>query len=623
MSENEPVDGEEIETKALDYGKWDGIDIIPSLCMNCGATGETRLMLHKIPHFRELVIASFRCDECGERNNEVTFGGEIQLNGSLHELKVMTPGDLNRQIIKSDSATVRIRELDFEIPANTQKGEINTIEGVLRTAAKNLGLYQAERMAENPMVGQKVAGIILSLSRMADGNELPFHIELDDPAGNSYLENPHAPQPDPQLKVLSYVRSRDQDISLGLNPDQGVYKDDLETNYSALLEKARAPSPTILPDIEAEKVDENQQHLGRGEAVSIPSECPHCGVMGESLTALTDIPHFKEVIIMAFDCKNCGFRTNEVKAGGAVPVKGTEVQLFVTCLDDLKRDVLKSDSAMILVPELELEVTHGSLGGLYTTVEGLLQKVSKSLLGQNPFMLGDAAVLNHSATDEISVSRQRFKMFLDRLDKFSKGQELPFTICLRDPLGNSFISAPLGSSLPPEMDSNLTIVDYTRSFEENEEFGLNDINTKDFEVLPEGQSDEPVLLPDRLSQIYVKQPDHPSMFAKGTCEQDSTTNGFYFGAHHAETRWLAERVVGEETVIGGENAENIQASTFSSADTGIAKRVFFDDSSLDFIPRETFYGARDGFVFRLGSKGLGYYADRDPLSPPRSLVNQN
>lgn len=56
---------------------------------------------------------------------------------------------------------------------------------------------------------------------------------------------------------------------------------------------------------------------------------------------------------------------------------------------------------------------------------------------------------------------------------------------------------------------------------------------------------------------------------------------------------------------------------------GIAKRVFFDDSSLDFIPRETFYGARDGFVFRLGSKGLGYYADRDPLSPPRSLANQN
>lgn len=38
---------------------------------------------------------------------------------------------------------------------------------------------------------------------------------------------------------------------------------------------------------------------------------------------------------------------------------------------------------------------------------------------------------------------------------------------------------------------------------QNEEFGLNDINTKDFEILPEGQSDEPVLLPDRLSQVRI------------------------------------------------------------------------------------------------------------------------
>jgi C4-type Zn-finger protein len=28
---------------------------------------------------------------------------------------------------------------------------------------------------------------------------------------------------------------------------------------------------------------------------------------------------------MAFDCKNCGFRNNEVKGGGAVPTFGTEV----------------------------------------------------------------------------------------------------------------------------------------------------------------------------------------------------------------------------------------------------------------------------------------------------------
>jgi zinc finger protein len=69
---------------------------------------------------------------------------------------------------------------------------------------------------------------------------------------------------------------------------------------------------------------------------------------------VTDIPHFKEVIIMAFDCSFCGFRNSEVKGGGAVPTLGTQVKLVVTGPDDLKRDILKSDSAEVIIPELDL-----------------------------------------------------------------------------------------------------------------------------------------------------------------------------------------------------------------------------------------------------------------------------
>jgi zinc finger protein len=38
------------------------------------------------------------------------------------------------------------------------------------------------------------------------------------------------------------------------------------------------------------------------------------------------------------------------------------VTLHVSCSDDLKRDVLKSDSAMVIIPEVELELQHGTLG---------------------------------------------------------------------------------------------------------------------------------------------------------------------------------------------------------------------------------------------------------------------
>mgnify|MGYP005994486199 CR=1 FL=1 len=83
-------------------------EVMDSMCMQCGGTGVTRYMIHKIPYFRELVISSFDCndEECGEHNNEVTFGGEIQMQGCAFTLEVLEQKDLDRQLIKSDSASV-------------------------------------------------------------------------------------------------------------------------------------------------------------------------------------------------------------------------------------------------------------------------------------------------------------------------------------------------------------------------------------------------------------------------------------------------------------------------------------------------------------------------------------
>ena len=54
------------------------------------------------------------------------------------------------QVVKSDSATVRVPELDFEIPAATQRGSITTVEGLLRDAADALRALQPERTAADP-----------------------------------------------------------------------------------------------------------------------------------------------------------------------------------------------------------------------------------------------------------------------------------------------------------------------------------------------------------------------------------------------------------------------------------------------------------------------------------------
>ena len=42
------------------------------------------------------------------------------------------PDLLSRQIVKSDKATIKIPELEFEIPAARERGCLTTVEGLLR-----------------------------------------------------------------------------------------------------------------------------------------------------------------------------------------------------------------------------------------------------------------------------------------------------------------------------------------------------------------------------------------------------------------------------------------------------------------------------------------------------------
>ena len=80
--------------------------------------------------------------------------------------------------------------------------------------------------------------------------------------------------------------------------------------------------------------------------------------------------------------------------------------------------------------------------------------------------MGDSYSLHHSLDPEVQQRKSIFKDFLEKLENCMEGKNLPFTIIIRDPLGNSFISAPLGTFLPPEMDSNLELLDFERSWEE-------------------------------------------------------------------------------------------------------------------------------------------------------------
>ena len=76
----------------------------------------------KIPHYREVIIMSFRCDWCGYQNNEIQSGSQVQEQGVSYKVKIQTAEDLSRQIVKSDYATFAVPEIDLEIPPSSQKG---------------------------------------------------------------------------------------------------------------------------------------------------------------------------------------------------------------------------------------------------------------------------------------------------------------------------------------------------------------------------------------------------------------------------------------------------------------------------------------------------------------------
>lgn len=83
------------------------------------------MLLTKIPFYKELVLMSFSCDRCGYQNNEIQSGAPVSEKGVKITLIVKSERDLNRQVVKSDYTSIKIVEMDFEIPAKSQKGGKN------------------------------------------------------------------------------------------------------------------------------------------------------------------------------------------------------------------------------------------------------------------------------------------------------------------------------------------------------------------------------------------------------------------------------------------------------------------------------------------------------------------
>ena len=381
--------------------------------------------------------------------------GEIQEKGTKYTFRIENQDDFQRQVVRTESSVFRIEDLDLEAPQ--RPGQLTNLESMLSTILVDLEADQPSRKKESPALHAALDEIIQKLIKILNGCAFPIIVSLDDPSGNSFIE------PSPQDKDSKYVRTdflrtHEQNIALGLAVDED---EEEKVNRQAAEGADPLNGVNILDNVIYE----------------IPAECPACTKACTVNMTRVQVPHFKEVIIMATVCEHCGYRTNDVKTGGEIPERGQRITLRIEQIEDLSRDILKSETCALKSQELDLEVQPGTLGGRFTTVEGLLTQVRDQLHGQI-FDLGNEGEAILGGDSMGTTTTEKWGAFFDKLNSAIRG-EMKFSIVLDDPLASSYVGPCLKDVAE---DPQITKEDYERTAEEIEDLGLNDLKTENYEA---------------------------------------------------------------------------------------------------------------------------------------------
>lgn len=182
---------------------------VKSCCPQCHEEGETRLLLTTIPFFKDVIVSSFSCEECGYRNTGVENSGKLAEFGKDMTFTVTSKADLGRDIVRGEWASTYVPELELEIPC-TRKGYMSTLEGFLTSFRDDLAMAQPLRKIQNPEYAEQIEKFIAKLDKYinADDDIFPFTFRLVDPSGNSFIQNPNAPNPDPNLNIKKFSRTK-------------------------------------------------------------------------------------------------------------------------------------------------------------------------------------------------------------------------------------------------------------------------------------------------------------------------------------------------------------------------------------------------------------------------------
>jgi zinc finger protein len=248
--------------------------------------------------------------------------------GVTYTVHILDRGELDRQMVKSNFATVNIADIQLTIPAG--RGQLTTVEGIIRDTVRDLNISQPVRKVVDPPTYEKIDEILRKLRdilNIEEGEEdedggvghnddedeekkhsgnpedgtvrankpfVPFSITLDDPSGNSFFQFKES-HSDPQWNMRAYNRTFDQNVTLGLVARPDDMPEDQKAGQAIVDSSHKLGS---MEEFEKRSKAQSNDDVGaRGvvpeEIYSFPSTCSSCGHDLETLMQQVNIPYFQ------------------------------------------------------------------------------------------------------------------------------------------------------------------------------------------------------------------------------------------------------------------------------------------------------------------------------------------
>jgi zinc finger protein len=102
-------------------------------CPECNAPAETNMnLVQNLPHFKEVMIMDTNCENCRHQNNEVKSGEAVESLGTRIILYITVPSDMTRDLLKSDTCSVELSELEIELGMTVLKVKLITLEELMK-----------------------------------------------------------------------------------------------------------------------------------------------------------------------------------------------------------------------------------------------------------------------------------------------------------------------------------------------------------------------------------------------------------------------------------------------------------------------------------------------------------